>query len=83
MATSTGQQRKRVGDKNASAGWLGQDGWNRKAWAGQPGQDSHSRKAWEGQPGQDIQDRTFRTGQPENVGMMQAGQEKRDRMART
>jgi hypothetical protein len=48
---------------------LGKESWDRKAYAGQPGQDS--------------QNRTARTGQPEKVGMVQAGEEREDRMAKT
>jgi hypothetical protein len=35
-----------------------------------------------GQLGQDSLGRTARTGQPENVGMVQAGKDREDRMAR-
>jgi hypothetical protein len=47
------------------------------------GQDSWDRKAWRGQLGQESLGRTARTGQPENVGMVQAGKEREERMART
>ncbi len=48
---------------------LGQDSWDRTSKAGQPGQDS--------------QERTARTGLLKNVGTVQAGPEREDRMART
>jgi hypothetical protein len=48
---------------------LGQDSWDRKDWAGQLGQESLVR--------------TARTGQPENFGMVKAGKEREERMART
>jgi hypothetical protein len=46
-------------------------------------QDSWDRTAWEGQLGQDSLGRTAGTGQLEKVGMVQAGQERENRMAST
>jgi hypothetical protein len=75
-----------------------QDSWNRKTWAGQPeqenlgrtagtgkpGQDSRNRKTWTGQPEQEILDVTAGKEQSEKTfRMVQAEQERVDRMART
>jgi hypothetical protein len=42
-----------------------------------------ARQLGAGKPGQESQDRTARTGQPDKVVMIEAGQEREDRMART
>jgi hypothetical protein len=47
------------------------------------GQDSWYKNDGVGQLGQKSLGRTARTGQLENVGMVQAGKEREDRMART
>jgi hypothetical protein len=69
---------ERTVSKISRTGLLGQgmqdECWERKAGVGQLGQESL---------GQESLGRTARTGQPENVGMVQAGQEREDRMART
>jgi hypothetical protein len=46
------------------------------------GQEYWGRTVGMGKSGQDSEDRTDRTRQPENVGMIQAGQEREDMMAR-
>jgi hypothetical protein len=66
MTTNAGQRGKRAGDKNARAGWLGQESLGRTARIGQP------EKVRMVQAGQEREDRMTRTGQKDRA----AGREK-------